>query len=350
MSADSATAFLRRVRRRLWLERGLQQLAMALGLGAACMLLMAIADVAGILVSARFIAATTVTIVFALSLKALLRRPTLAESARRADRAFGSKSLFTTAYDIERSGQTATRSGALVARRAAQLVARDGSQRLPGLWSAPPLNQFALSMLPAFLASALLVYTTGARVPAAPDNEPAALAADRQTATAPEVENLQASIRRDRATAALADGAVRTTRTTTQSPAADTASNLAVTEPDPETADPAAPRVRAPGTGDGDEAGNASNGPATAIAHRDVTLQQTQSVEIAREGLAIAGRRAAAPAFDSQNGVTSTAFAAPTAAAAPPSVTGWSSLSTAQSAFARNYLHARNKQGEDKDE
>ena len=152
MNAESHTAFLRRVRQRLWLERMLHQLAIALGLGTACMLLMAIAVVAGFKLPARFVAATTITIIAMLTLKALYRRPTLTETARRADHVFGSKSLFATAYDIERSGKEMTRSAALVLQRAAHLVASEGSGRLPELWSAPPLNRFALFILPGFLA------------------------------------------------------------------------------------------------------------------------------------------------------------------------------------------------------
>ena len=151
MSSQSVTTFLCAVRRRLWLETALGQLRNAAWVTGSTFFLLALVHVVWgrPLIGFAFVASLAAGLIALLP--ALFMRASLAECALRSDRHFGGHSLVTTAYELGQVTNPGPAGKTVLAR--AGSATDSWRQRLGTLWQAPDGIGYVLPVVPVFLAA-----------------------------------------------------------------------------------------------------------------------------------------------------------------------------------------------------
>ncbi len=331
MNERAINAFLRAVRRRLWLENALRALPSAVWVGAG--VLLTVAAVSAFLVPVSPVTAVIAAILamLAIELPAATRRPDLATSALRADRRFEGQALLATAHDAISNGYADSPAGELVVQRAAAAV-ESWHGRLRSVWARPNPAPFVLALIPLF--GAVLFFSKSDDV--AVDAQPSAgqVEAHRvHLGAEQDVAALRESIVRDRVASR------ETAAPMTADPDGMVAAIPASTTPD--RREIAASQADQPGVAGesaagGAEAGDARRRPGQLAQHSsDVEFDDIRFRQIERRGAANAGTGSAS-IVDAPTGIPAS-LADIQPAAAPPGIASWNAMSAAQRAYARRY-------------
>ena len=150
MTSHSVTAFLRAVRRRLWLAAFLRQLKFAIWVSSGTLLLLALAHIVASKPALDLALVASLIVGLITLLPAVFMRASLAECALRSDRHFGGRSLVTTAHEL---GQV-TDPGPVetIVLKQASLVSAEWRQHLDTLWKIPEGVGYVLAVIPVFVA------------------------------------------------------------------------------------------------------------------------------------------------------------------------------------------------------
>ena len=346
MSSGAITAFLRAVRRRLWLESALRGLRTAAWGASATLLLFAALHVLWQPVALG--AAMTVALVAGLivMLPTLFSRPALEECALRADRHFGGHALLTTANEIDEAAQRGPAEKTVQNRALAASAA--WRSRLDEMWHAPPRSGYVLAVIPVFFAVLLLQLPAEQESAAGPSLETSQPEGELMaTTSALDTAGSLAEVRE-----AIVQGAAEEAVESDRRPATGTAQ---LDDDDsqslPASIEIAKEAAGEPGIAGADQDGGAAPGdarrrPADAgleqpEAAPDFTQVMTASLE--RHGRRAAGSRETGAVFSSaSDGPELIISPVP----APPAVSSWTSLSDAELAYARRYLELKDQNNE----
>ena len=354
MTRVPVESILRAMRRRMWFERMLLKLRLGVWIGSLFLLVIAVISAVWFPVAPFHAALAAVAVVIVVMLSALSQRPTLKECALRADRQFVTDSLLTTALEISASAAPEIPAAGCVVLQQANDAAPRLQEHLHSAWQAPAPSGFALATIPVF-ASALLLSLSAYQ-----DGSVSAIGLGAESVA---VDNLGESFLDD-GDELLAlresighDSTIHREANSGEGPAANgntmTPDNAA-TRGNDQQVEIAESKAAATGLGIESPAGGREAGDSRAAAHENGSapvsvgplFAERSEVQIARYGDSVAGSEAS----DAEFGATASAPAPNPArvrpAAAPPTLSSWTTLTPAQVAYARQYLDRMKTQRE----
>jgi hypothetical protein len=346
MSSHSVTTFLGAVRRRLWLETLLRQLQFAAWASSGTFLLLALVHVTWGKpdFSSALVAALTAGLIALLPV--LFARASLAECALRSDRHFGGYSLVTTAHELGRATDPGP-AETIVMKRARSATA-DWRRRLNTLWQIPDGVGYVVAVIPVFFAALMF------ELPPKQEGHLAALDEQFGLAGSPasETDMFHNESGLPELREAIARNAIEERGSSQQE--AVTRDNIspvpgdAAPEPGAETLEAGESDAMLAGfasvaNGDGRSAGDARRRPGEIESRRDDSapvFSEQIDIAIARHGAISAGRSDGGDEFGAGSQGSRLTYSNIVPAAAPPASSAWTTLTTAEVAYARRYLDA----------
>ena len=344
---EALHSFLSAVRRRLWAVQSLEcGRAMLWHIG---LLLLILAGVHHLIVPvANSITLIGVVILMLLMLtRVLLRRPTVATSAAQADRAFNGHALMTTAVECFPNADVAGSNAAKIVLQQACDAARSWSPKVSKLFIPPHAVATALAIIPLFAGSVLL------SLPGAKTSGDFAETTEADAAVTTGIQEAQSLVDTDDVATlrrVLADEELQHEESAVNERRDDTVKNLT---PHQNAADAVASDVSelpehgdlgagvaGTSTDDNDLPGDAQSrtNQAAETAPIPVEFQGRETIEFERTGsIVTAGANQNATYSDTESSKSVLAVNV-LAAAAPETRAQWTSLTRAQSAYARRYL------------
>jgi hypothetical protein len=336
--------FLRRVRRRLWLETLLRQLRLVAWVSSGTLLLLALARLVvgaprpGIAILGA-LGTGLVTLV-----PALLARPALSVCAQCADQRLGGFSLLTTAREVATVEPRGPVEDLVLAQ--GQTRTNEWQRELRMIWRAPDGAGFLVAIIPVFLA--LLVFEIASQ------REHAATVPESQLRTGGNPDagtdifgddsvlpELRQAIRREPLSA----------RGSTQSDGdmgAESSPTVSIAPPmdgqevlEADTASTAAPDFAGDAENSGRDAGVARRRSQQESPSSDATRRQYPVFEgtgVSRTGGVIAGRASSDRQYAGQDDIPNPVLATPKPVPAPPPPSAWTILTATEVAYARQYL------------
>lgn len=342
MKHDRLSRFLRAVRARLWLENALSKIQIAVLVGSTALLALAAFSAFILPIPLAWVIGSPLAVTVLVALPFLLRVPTLANCAVRADQQFQKHSLLTTAHEALLGKIDDSPSTKLVISQANSDVIRL-SPKLSSVWQAPSPAGFALAAIPAFLALILLMVAT-------PQD---AMTSDLEALTNAPTSNAEGSdnVFSDHDVAELRESILQNSNDDAfqaqGSPNSQGVAQIAAISSDtnsdsePTEISNALPtQQETPMPGGGADAGDASRSPGTLASIETKTADVTARVEqqINRRGDIVAGGQGSDDTYTDAALVGEIESELRVAAAAAPSDSPWTSMSAAEVAYARRYL------------
>lgn len=346
MSGDPVTNTLRALQRRLWLERSLYRLRAATWIGSFSLLAIAVVSAYWFPMAPLLATLIALVAVILVMLSAISLRPSLKVCALRADRQFGSDLLLTSALELSNSPRSEIPAAGYVVLQQATDAAPRWQQNLASVWHAPAPSGFALATIPVFVAALLLSLSTYRGVDASVNGQPG-----ESAATGSASENF---LEDDNDLLVLRESIVRNSspRPPLRSDQ-DAAANTKMATPDMLVSHddkrlPAAAESDAASTGLATEgpAGGSDAGDAQPAMQARETAPQAggesfaalSTLKIERLGAAHAGSEETDEEFTTAALAPETNRARVRAAAAPPALSAWTTLTPAEVTYARRYL------------
>ncbi len=346
MSSHSVTTFLGAVRRRLWLDTLLRQLQFAAWAISGTFLLLALVHVTlgKPTFSSALVAALTAGLIALLPV--LFTRASLEECALRSDRHFGGYSLVTTAHELGRV--TDPEPVETIVMNRARSATADWRPRLNTLWQMPDSVGYLLAVIPVFFAALMF------ELP--PKQESQLAAPDEQFDLAGSPASEADFFQNESDLAELREAIVRNAiekrgPSQQQEVTRDNISPVqgdAAPEPMAEALEAGEPDARLAGfasvaNDDGRSAGDARSRPGQIESRRDdlsLIFSEKIDMAIARHGTASASRNDVGDEFGARSKDSRLTYSNVVPAAAPPASSAWTTLTTAEVAYARRYLDA----------
>ena len=323
------------------MQAALERLRLGLWAGSAVFLAAAAVNLLGIEITPTIAMFAALSATLAVTLTVLARRPRLETCALRADRTFHTQALMVTALELSTKTTQSEMPAAVVVSNRACAAARQLKHQLGSVWRAPRLAGFVIAVVPVFVATVLFAVSDGDPATSGGAGDPlmslglvdqsrldsdAGLRELRQSITSgatPRNErrdaddsNLPASLApRYTAAAGASESAVITEARNGPAPV------LLVLE-------------------GGREAGRAQR-TAALSGNRELPGNapgRRESLWLQRQGEAMAGIGDASRSFDESASPSVPAGPIAQAAAAPPTLSAWTTLTPAEVAYARRYL------------
>lgn len=341
MKQDPLARFLKAVQRRVWLEKVLSRLRVAVWAGSGVLFALAAVSAVSTSIPVRWAFGASLLAAVLVALPVMLRRPSIVESAVRADYVFDGQSLLTTALEAQLGKLSKTPSCVVVLARAKEAVAA-WWPRVNSVWQAPSPAAFALATVPAFIALLLLAVSSQSLVSGPAAQSQASIGAENVDDADDGVVDLRDSILRNAGVESeQGNNAEQVTLERDQLLSTDMSPVSGATAELIDKVASASPGFSAATDGVGTEAGDARRTPdlsSSPTVSEPSLLAGRSEEQIQRHGEATAGMRAGKSDYDE------TLFAGRRAreqilpAAAPPTASPWTTMTAAEVAYARRYL------------